>query len=158
MKELIGKYERVQIIPMNNNKNEPRVEGKSKDEVKREYFEKEIKVRRIYYYHKNMIDIQNCNNILVLFQYCNAIIACGIVGERIKVNEDGYIEPNHNFKYDGMLKLEEGTICTVDDITNDELNKVLDKDVIFSNAFHILKPKTDEFHELLKSKTYHKEY
>lgn len=58
---------------------------------------------------------------------------------------------NHNFKYDGKLKLEEGTIYSGDDITNEELNKMLDKDVIFFNAFHIPKPKTDKFHVLLKT-------
>jgi len=152
---MVKEYDKVQIIPMNKNENETRVEGALRNKVKADFFENALKETPIYYYHNKAIDLEQGKKVLALFQYDNRIIAYGIVHECIKAEEKEYIKPALNDKllYNGLLKLEDGTIFTVDDITNEELNNVLEKKIRFSNVSHILEPKKEEFLELLRIKS-----
>ena len=157
-------YSIVRIIPMNQNEEEPRINGKPGERVKKDFFENQLLKREnnIYYYHGNMLEFNN-EPVFAMFQYGGKIIACGWIMDRIKVSDNRYIEPiNDTFPYDGMLILE--NVFALEDINVFELNQTLKAPInSFSNVFYKLDVYEDKFKELLLSKrmeykTKHNEY
>lgn len=146
-------YNSVRIIPMHDDIREKRVEGEDSLIVKYNFFEKDIKENKCYYYHGKMIILENSKPVLALFQYKNAIIAYGIVTEKIKSNNPNYIPPiDDEYPYDGLIKIDR--VFTVENITKDELNDTLKQKINnFSQVLYNLDVKTDEFQALLFRKT-----
>lgn len=151
---IFGKpYGDIKLISMGDDKNEPGVRGEDRETVKKDFFEKEVRKEKKYYFHGNMIQLENKKPVLALFRYKSKIIAYGRVMERIDVTDSRYIKKNDEYRdrYRGFLEIED--VFTVDDIDIHELNSALKIEIKNSQGHQCLNVDIDKFQALLFRKT-----